>query len=209
MAKLGSKERPYDYEDYYNMANHSGSNSWTGGWVRWADTLKLVYVTAQQDVERDNDDGTLGSEENPFSREAYNEMYAKKTWPGGFVSMVANEEPVYMDRNDREDSACGCGSGSGNGCGGNYLMPGQEWVTDIVVNVVGEFGVPELLICWGEGSFDSSGYPYVSAGLTFNGRSSEKVVALNAWWDNPFVVKIQDGRLTDIVIYNIPPQYRR
>ncbi len=209
MAKLGSKGRPYRYDVYKLMCDHVGGSVWTGGWVITDDTPDVVYITSRQGIEKDNTYGILGSDGNPFSKEAYDEMEPKKTWPGGFVRIISNEDPVYMDRNDREDSACGYGSGSGNGCGGRYLMPGQEWVTDIVVNVVGGSSVPELLICWGEGSFESSGFPYVSAGIISNGGPSQEITSLSTSWEEPFVVRIQDSRLTDIVTYNIPPQYRR
>ena len=213
MAKLGSKVRPYQYDAYYLMYNYGGG-IWTGGWVRLKETSEVVYITSRQGYERDNTAGILGSEENPFSNEAYAEMFSKMTWPGGFVRIVYGEEPEYIDGNDREDSACG--SGSGTGCGGRYLMSGQEWVTDITVNLYEESQdeqetetEQELLICWGEGSFESSGSPYVSAGIISNGGPSQDITPLSASWEEPFVVRIQGSRLTDTITYNIPSRYRR
>ncbi len=182
------------------MANHSGSDPWTGGWVRWADTLELVYVTAKQNVERNNSDGALGGEQNPFSHEAYSEMYTKKTWPGGFVSMVSNEDPVYIDRNDGEDSACGSGSGSGSG--GANLSAGSMVVRP------DSFSTDEYLtISWGDGSFDTGQNPSLSVEYHFPGGVSSDIVYQ---WDGSFSIRITfiRGSLLEYYYYSIPGEYR-
>ena len=207
MAQLGSKGRPFSFDVYTLMCNSVGGSVWTGGWVRLKSNSEVIYITLRQGFERDNDDGVIGSAENPFSHEAYNEMNLKKIWPGGFVRIAYGVDPEYIDGNDGEESACGCGSGCG--CGGRFLMAGQEWITDMSINVIGVSTVPELLICWGEGSFDTPNLPYVSAGMTFNGGASNQITPLRTSWGDPFIVRIEDDRLTSIFTYNIPSLYRK
>jgi len=127
MAQLGSKGRPYDYEDYYRMVNGSGSCSWTGGWVIWQDSLELVYITSQQVIEKDNDNGVLGSEDNPFSSVAYNEMHSIRTWPGGYVKDDAGVVS-YVMKSVIVYGYSGSGSGSDwHGSDFEFCTGSYEW----------------------------------------------------------------------------------
>lgn len=69
------------YEDYLTMTQQG---VWAGGWVILLSGTK-AYITANHTIEQSNDNGPLGSFNNPFSETAYNEMMAAGTWPGGHV----------------------------------------------------------------------------------------------------------------------------
>lgn len=79
--KTGSPGNPYTEGDYLALVQQG---LWHGGWML-ASNQGLVYITTDQSVEQHNDEGLLGSQENPFSRTAYNEMMLAETWPGGYV----------------------------------------------------------------------------------------------------------------------------
>lgn len=125
---LGSVNNPYTYNDYLML--WQGYN-WNGGWVRY-NNGKLVYITANGSVEQSNEDGVLGSEENPYSERAYDEMMCAGTWLGGNVRH--GDDIVYHVSYEEMGSGSeigsgnemGFGSGSGVGCGTSYVQFGHE-----------------------------------------------------------------------------------
>lgn len=208
---LGSEERPFAYSVFNEMRN---IDIWTGGWVlpnpNNPSPRVTTYHTASNEIFGEINLIPLGEEDNPFLARVYNEMVVNEIWLGGWVLYDAgNKEYVESMYGSGSGSGCGCASGAGCGCGGMHLRAGSEWVTDASVNITGHPGTnPELLISWGEGTFGTSNEPSVSAQITDIGNSSENAISINASWSEPFVVLINDSRLSSIITYSIPLHYR-
>lgn len=208
---LGGEYRPYTYAVYDEM---KGLEIWEGGWVlpnpNNPDSRGTTYHTVGDEIYGVVNLIPLGEEENPFPIDVYNEMLMNEIWFGGWVLYLSgNKEYIESMYGNGSGSGCGCASGAGCGCGGMHLQAGSEWVTDASVNITGHPGTnPELLISWGEGTFGTSNEPSVSAQITDIGNSSENAISINASWSEPFVVLINDSRLSSIITYSIPLHYR-
>ena len=200
--KLGSKENPYNYSDYESMvANHT----WTGGWVRDTHNL-LCYITSSGNVESNQNGDVLGSIDNPFSHEAYTEMYAAETWPGGYVLDSDNIARYY--HRYYGSSGCGCETGCGCGCSnGGRLTEGSATFRP------SGYGVGwSILVEWGSGVFSGQDKPSVKAALTISGSTA---IGLKASWGNSYRVNISGTIKTNYgethkisTEYVIPENYR-
>lgn len=125
---LGSFWNPYSYFDYEEECRN---HTWYGGWVFIGSNHDKIYITTNGSVEQKEGTDELGSEENPFSLTAYNEMFGNRTWIGGYVQ--EEDDCVYYPPQE-DESGCGCGCGEGCGCGsgpinGNgNIIPGSDHV---------------------------------------------------------------------------------
>lgn len=128
MDAKGTKDNPYSMDEY---KHHAGK--WTGGWVKLE--KKVVYINSLSAIEQDLDGMALGSSNNPFSEEAYDEMRARNEWPGGYVQFHGISDPSYRRSSAEEkseaygcgdESGCGSDSEGGSGSGRGHLTPGSE-----------------------------------------------------------------------------------
>lgn len=213
-TSIGTRTNPFS-STTFNLIKYY--DIWTCGWVDFGSADGLKFVTQGMsyygDILVDGEIKELGSRENPFTHGVYQEMEHDDIWSGGWVK-IDPITPVYIGQSNSGNesgsgSGCGCGSGSGSSSIGMHLQAGSEWVTDANVNITGHPGTnPELLISWGDGTFGTSNEPSVSAQITDIGNSSENAISINASWSQPFVVLINDSRLSSIITYSIPLHYR-
>ena len=180
----GSKDHPYMYFEYESMAQ---GHVWYGGWVILSDS-KEVYITGGYSIEQDNDDGILGSEENPFSETAYDEMMVDKTWPGGNVQF--GDVIMYARSYAEQSSACSWGSGScpgnGTGCGSgdSYVQMGVE---DIITTLSGRITIK---LFWNSGYTNKIPYSYLSIHVFLKPPYIEVSNTLTATWEPNYKVRI-------------------
>ena len=214
--KLGGIGYPYMYEVYDSMLQQG---IWHGGWVYIVESGN-VYITALYSIEQDNNNGIIGSQENPFSETAYSEMMLAETWQGGYVRHGDGPDSIIYHRSyDDQNAASGCGSGSdsgsgaGCGCGSSSLKAGSDRFRP------SGFGVGwNVVVAWGDGICSGTSQPYVSAALEMVG--TQQALALNASWDGCNRVKItgsvnmvgqNSGNIIDTynftIYYNVPDSY--
>lgn len=156
----------------------------------------------------------LGSYSNPYSYEAYENLFSEGNWTGGHV--IYDGITYYYNSEGIQGSdgcegcegcgcgcgegcgcGCGCGCGEGCGCGGYGLVSGSEQYRPAPRETI-------LLISWGNGSFLHGGQPPLSV-TVFSGPNS----TFQYSWDNAFSVKIVFDDDPLAYFYNIPHQYRR
>lgn len=216
---LGSFWNPYSYPDYEEeWRNHT----WNGGWVFIGSNHDKIYITTNGLVEQKEGADELGSEENPFSLTAYNEMFGNHTWIGGYVQ--EEDDCVYYPPQE-DESGCGCGEGCGCGCGGSSgtggLLAGNETYHSSPLAIGYYFD-----ISWGAGSFlqGQGPQPQLSVTLMFNleeysyKEGDEFLTIYSYSWDVFYVVKIElniynvslGNQLVGhhVFYYNIPGHYR-
>ncbi len=219
---LGSVNNPYTYNDYLML--WQGYN-WNGGWVRY-NNGKLVYITANGSVEQSNDDGVLGSEENPYSERAYDEMMCAGTWLGGnvrhgddIVYHVSYEEQLGSgsESGSGSGSEMGFGSGSGVGCGASYVHFGHE---DIAT---AHDGKVRISLTWNSGYIGIGQIPPSYLSIHAHVKSPYTIVSENlsaCWGSGSYDVRITgvleykkgtsspNKTLNPPSIYSIPDTYR-
>lgn len=219
---LGSVNNPYTYNDYLML--WQGYN-WNGGWVRY-NNGKLVYITANGSVEQSNDDGVLGSEENPYSERAYDEMMCAGTWLGGnvrhgddIVYHVSYEELLGSgsESGSGSGSEMGFGSGSGVGCGASYVHFGHE---DIAT---AHDGKVRISLTWNSGYIGIGQIPPSYLSIHAHVKSPYTIVSENlsaCWGSGSYDVRITgvleykkgtsspNKTLNPPSIYSIPDTYR-
>lgn len=194
-AIKGSKSNPYTQEEVEELLNHK---AWHGGWVHDSQTNGVLYLRSDLGTEQDGR-YPLGSNDNPFSSAAYEEMMALEIWPGGWVR--EHGELVY---HRAFGDTSGSGSAYGGGCGGDSGGSGSGLIAGSgrfrPIDVSAEL---DILVTWGDGSFLNGQNPPVSAMLCLGGASSG--ASLPACWDGSYHVKIT---YNGFLYYNIPGQYR-
>lgn len=120
----GTKASPYPNDVYSEMA---GNNFWTGGWVDM-DSDGIVYITANC-ICFDENDGDLGSINNPCIVELFEDMVYNHLWRGGWVNYGAGIQH-YISNYDLilpgEGCGCGCGSSGGSGSGSGSGSDGGQ-----------------------------------------------------------------------------------
>ena len=219
---LGSVNNPYTYNDYLML--WQGYN-WNGGWVRY-NNGKLVYITANGSVEQSNDDGVLGSEENPYSERAYDEMMCAGTWLGGnvrhgddIVYHVSYEEQLGSgsESGSGSGSEMGFGSGSGVGCGASYVHFGHE------VSITAIDGKVRMSLTWNSGYIGIGQIPPSYLSMHAHVKSPYTIVSENlsaCWGSGSYDVRITgvleykkgtsspNKTLNPPSIYSIPDTYR-
>lgn len=216
---LGSVNNPYTYNDYLML--WQGYN-WNGGWVRY-NNGKLVYITANGSVEQSNEDGVLGSEENPYSERAYDEMMCAGTWLGGNVRH--GDDIVYHCSYEEMGSGSeigsgnemGFGSGSGVGCGTSYVQFGHE---DIAT---AHDGKVRISLTWNSGYIGIGQIPPSYLSIHAHVNSPYTIVSENlsaCWGSGSYDVRIMgvleykkgtsspNKTLNPPSIYSIPDTYR-
>lgn len=182
----------HTYSDYEFSYAHG---TWMGGWVT-LNTGRVVYITANQDIEQDTTDYTLGSEENPFSWTAYNEMITNHEWEGGFVR---HGQDIECFPAQEGSGGCGCGSGEGCGCGCGsgywHILSGSSSV--VIRGVAIEFS-------WGTGTSKEDVTISID-NVSDNGSAS-------AEWDEEedykIIISCTRSGSTDTCGYTIPENYR-
>lgn len=117
---VGCNSMPYEWDMYLSMAY---LKDWTGGWVETQEGL-VVYITKSGSVEGKVLGNEIGTELNPFSLEAYNEMVEMGYWPGGYIKFSDTGRAFYKPCGDGygEKYVVGCGSGCTTGCGENAMI---------------------------------------------------------------------------------------
>lgn len=96
---------------------------WTGGWVE-TEGGQIVYITKSGNTEGKVLGKEVGSELNPFSLEAYNEMVEKGYWPGGYIKYSSTGRAFYKPCGDGygEKYSSGGSLGCATGCGENAMI---------------------------------------------------------------------------------------
>lgn len=208
---LGSFWNPYSYFDYEEECRN---HTWNGGWVFIGSNHDKIYITTNGSVEQKEGTDELGSEENPFSLTAYNEMFGNHAWIGGYVQ-EEDDCVYYPPQEDESGCGCGCGEGCGCGCGSGgpgtgLLIAGEaEYHPDVfTVNTY-------LEISWEDGSFLLGGQPALS--VTLINEDNLDISDFQYSWENfyriiiSFYITLPEHTDKEYCIYeyNIPSQYRR
>lgn len=209
---LGNRHRPFPYIIYKELLDNE---IWTGGWAHIYEQggVDLFYVSEAHVLYNDRQDLStthiFGSRENPIPLDIFYEMNQNKTWLAGWVG-YPNEEVHYANDSGDFSTGCGCGSsaassgsGSSAGSGGSTLRTGTERYCPSGLPVT-----MDLLISWGEGTFDGGGLPNLNVQLIRYEEDPFGGPEIIASWDAPFRVKIETTETPDIY-YNIPWHYRQ
>ena len=196
------------YSAYQEMNNNG---QWTGGWVQLMDGT-IVYITRTGEIERKENNNELGSEENPFSNTAYQEMVNKHEWVGGYVMM--GEDCEYIPQQNEGGDGCGCGCGCG--CGTNNLTAGSAQPI-----FARNFESVRIQLFWGSGefnvigplpslSYDSSNSFYLHRADASAPYERGALYTVDLQWESPYRIKVDFtypyGGWTDY--YDIPYNFR-
>ena len=116
----GCQSMPIEWGMYESMVS---TNDWTGGWVE-TESGEIVYITKSGGIECKDIGNEVGTELNPFSSVAYDEMVDKGYWPGGYIKYSDTGRAFYKPCGDGygEKYATACGSGCSTGCGENAMI---------------------------------------------------------------------------------------
>lgn len=198
---LGSFWNPYSYFDYEEECRN---HTWNGGWVFIGSNHDKIYITTNGSVEQKEGTDELGSEENPFSLTAYNEMFGNHTWIGGYVQ-EEDDCVYYPPQEDESGCGCGCGEGCGCGCGcEGGIASGSELYQICVDDPM--FALSTIVrITWGSGTFLHGNAPSLDVEYV-SGTNFSFVYS----WENAYRVHIySESTAPHHFFYNIPHQYYR
>ncbi len=190
----GSKISPYTEEEVMEFA---AEKKWTGGWVKNGKTNNIYYVRSDMGTELDGK-YPLGSYDNPFSKNAYEEMRSKNIWPGGWVK---DNDTLIYHRASGDTSGCGCGCGDNAGSGFGLIAGSERFRPD------GCHISLEVEVTWGNGTFANGQTPPLNVTVILHEESHFDGISAVAVWDGSYHVKIISADFPTIY-FNIPGRYR-